>query len=277
MGKAEKRKWLTVALCIFLVASVLVAVSFFVPLHPDVCSKDEHSGQEKCAARYIPIFILLNVGKFLEDHEGAIVGIATVFIAWFTYQLRAATVGLKDSTNRLWEAGEKQIAFVGEQLDLAKKQHSLAREEYFATHRPRVAVRRMNMVPVSGQPTTLSFTMVNTGEAAISHCFWNAQILLLSEVGVVHGTIFYQTEEMDRYDAPLSVGEGLTRGLKATVTFEPAQLIDLANRNIIVHVVGYVAYTDTLDVTRRTGFFRYYDPGRRRFRPVDDPEYEYED
>jgi hypothetical protein len=109
MQKAEKRKWLTFALCVFLIAAVLVAVSLFISIYPDTCSKNELTGYKECIARHIPMFIFPSVGRFLEDHDGAIVAIATIFIAWFTYQLRRAIVGLKDSTDKLWRASEKQL------------------------------------------------------------------------------------------------------------------------------------------------------------------------
>lgn len=191
-------------------------------------------------------------------------------IALFTGLLFISTLGLWISTHMLGKAGERQIGFI-------EKQHGLAREEYFASHRPKITIRRMGTVPVSRQPTTVYFTMVNTGETTATECKWNGMILMLESIGAIHTVIGFNSETIASHVEPLRVGEGITRGLLDTVTFDPAELIDLENRAKILHVLGYVAYTDTLGVTRRTGFFRYFDVKRQRFRVVDDPEYEYQD
>jgi hypothetical protein len=109
MQKAEKRNWLTFALCVFLIVSVLVAVALFISIYSDTCGTNELAGNAECIARYIPTSIFLPVGRFLEDHDGTIIAIATIFIAWFTYQLRRATAGLKESTDKLWSVNEKQL------------------------------------------------------------------------------------------------------------------------------------------------------------------------
>ena len=195
MLKAVKRKWLTFALCIALVVLVLAALSFFIPIYPEICSGDEQPGNEACSTHYIATFVLLSVGEFLEAHDGAIVAIATIFIAWFTYQLRSATVGLKDSTDKFWSAGKSQIALIGRQTDLAEKQHDLQWNEYFATHRPRIVVTRLTADLRPNSPVRINFTFINNGEATIKRCNWNAGILLLKSSGEIHGIFNYTTNK----------------------------------------------------------------------------------
>jgi hypothetical protein len=43
------------------------------------------------------------------------------------------------------------------------------------------------------------------------------------------------------------------------------------------YVLGWIGYTDNLDIYRRTAFCRVYEPAIDRFVPVDDPDYEYAD
>ena len=263
MLKAEKRNWLTFALCLLAVFLVFVVVSFFVPFYPDICSKNENSGKEECAAHYVATFVLLSVAEFLEAHDGAIVAIATIFIAWFTFQLRSATVGLKDSTDKLWSAGENQIA--------------LARDEFNATHRPRVSIRRMSANVAASDKAGIEFTIINTGEISIANCIWNANILLLSEIGAIHWVPIYLKKTSSSYKKPLKVGEGTVRRVLDVPAFDPADILSITRKKKFLHVVGFVAYTDAAGTTRRMGFFRYYDSDRQRFRKIDDPEYEYQD
>jgi phosphatidylserine/phosphatidylglycerophosphate/cardiolipin synthase-like enzyme len=70
------------------------------------------------------LYILLCVGRFLEAHNGAISAIAAGVIAWFT-------VTLSRSTRRLAQDSVAQI--------------KLARDEFNATHRPRVRARLVRL------------------------------------------------------------------------------------------------------------------------------------
>lgn len=277
MQKAEKRKWRTFAFCVLLVVLVFAAVSFFVPLYPEICSKSENSGKEECAAHYITTFVLLSVGEFLEAHDGAIVATATIFIAWFTFQLRSATVGLKDSTDKLWSAGETQIALIGRQTDLAEKQHGLAREEFFASHRPRISVTRMSVQQSPNAPLKINFIFVNNGEAEAKECLWNAGILLLEELGAIHGIFDYSQNVRGKFKGPLAVGMAANADVVDKINLDPRDYDDILAKRKFLHVIGAITYDDNNEVTRSMGFLRCYDAGRRRFRVVDDPEYEYQD
>jgi hypothetical protein len=40
-------------------------------------------------------------------------------------------------------------------------------------------------------------------------------------------------------------------------------------------VLGWIGYTDDIGIYKNMWFCRKYDPSKDRFRPVDDPDYEY--
>jgi hypothetical protein len=271
LGKLKK----TGLSALFLFLSLYI-LSWQSELYGEYCNAVE-AHEKQCASYNLAPFILIKFADFLHHFESAFIILSTIAIAWFTFELRKATFGLKDSTDKLWSAGESQIALIGRQTDLSEKQHGLAREEYFATHRPRVMVRRVSTVLVMNQPSTISFTIVNTGEAAVKNCTWNGQIMMLKGIGSIHTVVYFNYMEADSHNELLRVGEGIHRVLLDRVTLQPDEIIDIENGNSVLHVLGYVAYTDILDVTRRTGFFRYYDPKRQRFGIVNDPEYEYHD
>jgi hypothetical protein len=255
MLKATKRKWLTFALCIIAMLLVLVIVSFFIPIYGEICSKSEYSGEKECATHYIATFVVLSVGEFLEAHDGAMVAIATIFIAAFTFNL-------KRSTDRLWKAGKKQIR--------------LARDEFDATHRPRLAIRRVWAQLATNEAVNIEFTIVNTGEAPIVSWIWNAQILLLDVLGEVHFILTYDSKTQKSQVGPLEVGEGRVTTFVDHVSLDPSDFLKISRKSKFLHIVGFVAYVDKVGVTRRTGFFRFYDPDVHRFRLVYDSEYELE-
>jgi hypothetical protein len=82
-----------VLLIIFLLSSDFAA-------HYEIC-EPAHSGAKECASHNVISFALFKIGAALDALNGAITAIATAFIAWFTLSLR-------QSTDRLWDAGEKQ-------------------------------------------------------------------------------------------------------------------------------------------------------------------------
>ena len=135
----------------------------------------------------------------------------------------------------------------------------------------------MGVALVMNKPSHIEFTLVNTGEAVVTGCNWKTTVLLLDSIGAVHGVPTFGSEGADSYNKPLHVGEGIVRNLLNPIELDPADHIVISNKQEFLHVLGYIAYSDAVGVTRRTGFFRYYDPDRRRFRKVDDPEYEYQD
>ena len=167
------------------------------------------------------------------------------------------------STRRLWKAGEKQIA--------------LAREAMGATHRPRISVRRMAAVLAPEEPIKIEFAIVNVGEAAATGYTWNTTILYLKAVGAIQEAPAFDPGTAGSSDATLHTGEGKNIQFTDGGDLGPKQLRDITYGTEILHVIGYITYRDKRGATRRTGFLRHYDRESRRFRVVDDPEYEYQD
>jgi len=167
------------------------------------------------------------------------------------------------STRRLWKAGEKQIA--------------LAREALSVTHRPRVSVRRMAAVISADEPIRIEFTIVNVGEAPATGFTWSTAILHLKAVGAILEAPEFAPAMAGSSDAPLQPGESKILQATDAASLGAKQLRDITYGTEFLHVIGILAYKDNRGATRRTGFLRHYDRESRRFRVVDDPEYEYQD
>jgi hypothetical protein len=82
-------------LLIFLLSSDIAA-------HYEVCDTTKE-GAKECARYGVVHFALHEIGVALDSYNGLITAIATICIAWFTLSLR-------QSTDRLWDAGERQIS-----------------------------------------------------------------------------------------------------------------------------------------------------------------------
>src|ERR1700677_225046 len=93
-------------LLIFLLSSDFAA-------HYEICETTKE-GAKECARYGVVSFAFRELGIFLDSYNGLITAIATAFIAWFTFSLRR-------STDRLWDAGERQIALARESADIARQ------------------------------------------------------------------------------------------------------------------------------------------------------------
>jgi hypothetical protein len=84
--------------------------SLFLSYRLDLCAKDEFSGLKECVPYHLGPFFVNYVVRLLDDHGSSLAAIATCVIAAFT-------ISLVSSTNKLWEAGERESAMSGPFLE----------------------------------------------------------------------------------------------------------------------------------------------------------------
>jgi hypothetical protein len=77
-----------------------------VAAHYEVCETTKE-GAKECARYGVIGFAFREIGAALNDYNGLITAAATVFIAWFTWSLR-------QSTDKLWDAGERQLKLLAD-------------------------------------------------------------------------------------------------------------------------------------------------------------------
>lgn len=73
-----------------------------IPAHYKICEINQYTENENCTAYQLLPFLFIKVQKILDAVGVAITALATIAIATFTYYL-------KKSTDRLWDAGERQL------------------------------------------------------------------------------------------------------------------------------------------------------------------------
>jgi hypothetical protein len=97
----EKLFWLSVGF-VFVVGFLC-----FVPAHYEICEISERTHDKDCGSYQLAPFIALKILQTLDRMGGVLTALATIAIAWFTLSLR-------QSTDKLWDAGERQLKLLAE-------------------------------------------------------------------------------------------------------------------------------------------------------------------
>lgn len=98
---------------------------------------------------------------FLESHDAFFVAVGTGFIAVFTFTLWR-------STNKMWEAGEKQIAIAREAANAAASANLIAKEAFLLSERPYLLLQITNVdnirLAIQGPPR-IEYSLLNCGKS----------------------------------------------------------------------------------------------------------------
>ena len=247
---------------------------------PNDHAKDTNSGESSATpqgqeARPTATFKLrvtqpneINGSYYAEEREGekedwmhrfwCDTKIGEFIIAIFTIVLAGFTGALWFSTNRLYKATTDAV--------------TLAREEFVATHRPRIIVYGMEVsLPGDDKPRHIHFRYVNTGDTDASVTFIESRVVYAKAMVVPAGI------ELRRHDVitqPILVRSG-ENGF--AITLDGAGFLNLvrSGKDGIVFCVGIIAYRDSNDIERRTGFCRWFDSQAERWKKLEDDDYEY--
>jgi hypothetical protein len=187
---------------------------------------------------------------FFGDSSAAITAFATIAIAWFTLSLR-------DSTNKLWAAGNRQFR--------------LAQDEFTATHRPKIFVQSIttHFLSDNGWEYHLGFSIVNGGDTDATTIGYRANLYW---------------HEAETFFAPEVEGQST---YLHNVIVAPGQRFDIVGTHLYdlrkegfsgeppVYAVGIVEYQDRDGVGRVTGFCRKYSTDTRMWQKTEPVDYEY--
>jgi hypothetical protein len=175
--------------------------------------------------------------------------------------------------------------------DAAKASADLANKEFIASHRPRLRVHSISVekygpeqkVGIGGAQTALripprpldgSLYVTNVGDSAAtivdSYCSFYSLPKGLPMEPPYSGLLG------NEFLAEIRLAAGGTTIGKFTNLFDGTeQSSDMLSGAL--YVLGWVIYRDDNGTPRRTAFCRWYDPQRRRFAIIEDPDYERED
>jgi hypothetical protein len=102
----RSRTFLIAAAILFLIIGILMVH----PIYSEMCEQTASGQKHNCAPQHIGLIAIRKIGQAFSDGNfinGFITAIATAFIAWFTLTLRR-------STDRLWDASERQLGHLEE-------------------------------------------------------------------------------------------------------------------------------------------------------------------
>ena len=194
-----------------------------------------------------------------------------------------------DKTARLNVAiARKQMRLTGYQADILTKQKEIARIEFIATHRPRLRVRNVVVKPVS--VTGFKPTVFHPGQFVSGQCYIANSGGSAAHITEAHCDVFITSNPLpmerpyEGQDGNSAIKLTIEAGTSVPLPFQSTSQISsresediLSGGNYRIYVMGWVEYSDDMNIMRRTAFCRKYDFIRRRFYPVDDPDYEHEE
>lgn len=205
---------------------------------------------------------------------------ADKWLVIWTMALFLATVGLILATAVLGFFAFRQSRDTREQI-------GLARDEFNSTHRPKIRVKHLWLSRNiwTGNPIELNLTCVNVGVSdAVLHQI-GAQAVVVARGAslpanptmhpIIDGHIGPIRSGLNHEFMNINLGLGLT----------PAQMAGIQRQSDDLYCLGYVSYSDSAGRTRITGFCRRLEipvngphtAETLRFRPFEDPDYDYED
>lgn len=247
---------------------VLAVLAFFAawelssfPPTAQTCDKNPYTAQEECATHSIPVVAVILVGRFIEYHAGAITALATLAIGWFTYILYGATT---------------------EQARLTRDSIKLARDEFNATHRPRIVVQRISDY-WDGRDDKAAFMKIAIVNAGDSPAYVTEFLgtLYVQDAGSAFVPRLIPERSTKYASRRLAVGQWDT--LK--IEIDDISMFDIGfaqqakeqpfERSMRFYGIGSVTYRGDDGAIRQTGFCREYHHGTGMWRPVKDSEYEY--
>ncbi len=242
----KSRDWrkLLVPLAILVVALV-VGSTVFSPSYRN-CTKqqqDQSSQEEQSNLLHEPGIVVYCEAVFAQENNGAITAIATIFVAIFTLTL--------------WIVTGRSV--------------QLAREEFLATHRPRIRVRAVGLdaKTTNAEQMAVKFTCINVGDA-------RCQIV----------NVRYRFDGAEKADAPvyrmnmdtveLTNPRSIAAGDAEGFTTRTLSKVEAEKLGFEWDIYGFVQYVDDAGIKRITGFWRRYKPSTDTWRAPENPDYNYE-
>ncbi|MGB9364935.1 MAG: hypothetical protein WCE79_02865 [Xanthobacteraceae bacterium] len=170
-----------------------IAALFFVlglltlhPIYADICAKDAQTGAENCTRNHILLYAIKRIGEFSHDYHGILTALATIAIAWFTWTLRR-------STDKLYEAGERQIAVARDSAEAAIEANKLTRASLISDQRPWVVIdlattgeagtsKKFGVLAIDDKRIIVGFTLTlnNTGKTPAQNISVSTELRFLS-------------------------------------------------------------------------------------------------
>jgi len=245
-----QREWLTVPALLVVSSFAMLGLSDRLPpADPLISNTNERTANQ--SANDVP-----------QDAATQTIANYTVMLALFTGVLALVSI---------WQGS------------LLNRQMRLARDEFNATHRPKIVIRGLFMVapnPSHANAARISFQVHNVGDTAALITEFNFFLMFEDEETVEMPIV--RTESPGELPQKLGVGDRIFWRGNAQVN--PAKFMNATNQAFHfgegespLNFRGTVSYEDMGGTVRHTSFHRAYDFNKRRFKRIENSEAEYGD
>ncbi|MGD0191789.1 MAG: hypothetical protein ABSD74_13705 [Rhizomicrobium sp.] len=249
------RRFFGWALLGFQILCVVALLTILIPFTKEICTPDPYTHAKECAQHHLGPQVGIWIVLIADAHNGLISAIAGILVAGFTAILFIAT----DAQAKITAVSIK-----------------LARDEFNATHRPRIRIRSTEILYHGGfdKNAEISFVAANAGESP-------ATVTRFVAVGYVQEDVytFHPRLELGRVEYPeaLIIDPGqpvLVQAKCANLESEYSAFISTPSR---LFIVGEIEYKGPDGISRLTGFCREYLKKDGMWHIPDIPTWEYSD
>ncbi len=163
------------------------------------------------------------------------------------------------------------------QSNLIADQIKLAREEFVATHRPRLMLRRFYLndpVLAEGQALRIIFMIQNVGDSVGRVVEIRSATLVLGPGEPLRPNMGFGFAES--FNVSLTSGQSEIFPVSGSTPLGNDERMWVPQGKKTLFCLGAVIYLDEMDNRREIGFCRRYDAVHERWDKMDNPEYEYE-
>jgi hypothetical protein len=225
----------------------------WIPTYAKYCEYHAQTDHEKCTTYQVTIVAIRYIGWFLDASAPAITAIATAVIGYFTYTLYTTCT---------------------EQARLTRAAIKLARQEFIATHRPRIVVRFIQGPFATDDGYQFVWlTLVNIGETpAKIESIGSDLARRVGRGGWLPPGI---GADLKPVVTTLETGDRLVMEVKAHAPLNDAMRFENSFNNVELCAVGRIQYRDENGRLLETGFLRVESDGG--FIPSKNTEDEYQD
>lgn len=160
------------------------------------------------------------------------------------------------------------------------RQAKLARDEFNATHRPKIILREAFIAPLpqDGQPIQVAYSLANVGVGPAIIIESLIDICVRSNIDDVFHRVMPSDSQNMIGREKLVAGSHLLKGFANTgVVWDTRAKMDYVPAHLGIFFSGMVVYSDAAGTRRRTAFHCRYYHDRQRFYPSDDPQLNYAD
>lgn len=198
----------------------------------------------------------------------------------FFVQLRYMRIGMNDT--RIAAEAARDAA------NETRKSVELARDDFIASHRPRLRIRNIIVEPPvvkDEHPMVFRPGHVVRGRYFVAN-YGDSIANIIETYSQVYWTNvpLPMTRPYEEELATSGGGEKIQSGGARAYRFQSDRAISERESDDVLHggncqlyVMGWLEYTDIAGTRRRTAFCQMYDAERRRFHPVKDIDYEHEE